>query len=256
MPLYLVDEGEGPVIVLAHALGCDLSMWDEVASLLIGDFRVIRFDHLGHGKSPQISGHVAIGAFTDAVAAMMRKLDLGDCLFAGVSMGAMVGMDLANRYRHQCTGVVLANATHYYDAPSRLAWRNRIDLVNANGTASVADMALDRWLSPTFRSTEPQRTSQLRSVLCGMQTASYVASCQAVSEIDFRDVLPHVRMPSLLIAGSQDVATPPSMLEHMHQLIASSAIEYLDAGHLSAVEKPHEFALIIQRFYARLQKEI
>jgi 3-oxoadipate enol-lactonase len=253
-PLHMLDEGKGPTIILAHALGCDLSMWDEVAQELVKGFRVIRFDQLGHGKSPAISGDNAISAFTDAVMAMIANLGLDHYLFAGVSMGAMVGMDLASRHPHKCMGVVLANTTHFYDVSSRLAWQKRIEAVIAGGMDSIADMALERWLSATFRKDNPNRVALLRHVLTGMHASGYVASCQAVSGIDFRDVLPSIQLPTLLIAGSQDVATPPVMLEHIHQQIARSSVTYVDAGHLSAVEKPREFATAVTQFYVDLQK--
>lgn len=247
--LHLIDEGHGFPVVLGHALGCDHSMWDEVANILVKDFRVIRFDQLGHGRSPDLSKGMRIEAFTDAVFTTLSELKISSCFYAGVSMGAMVGLDLASRYSHIFTGMVLANTTHYYEESARKMWAQRIDTVTKNGLSPIIDMAIDRWLSACFQADVPNEVKKLRTVLEGMKPDNYAAACEAVSHIDFRHKLRDLKKPILLIAGEQDVATPPAMLEHLHQEIASSQIKYLSAGHLSAVEQPIEFANAIKQFH-------
>lgn len=253
--LNFVDEGDGYPIVLGHALGCDLSMWDEVASHLTKGFRVIRFDQLGHGKSPQISKGVRIEAFTDAVVKTLSALNIKSCLYAGVSMGAMVGLDLVSRYPHICSGVVLANTTHFYDEPARQMWANRIEAVTASGMHSIAEISINRWVSTSFQLSKPEEREKLLAVLNAMQPESYAAACEAVARIDFRKVIPEITKPVLLIAGDQDIATPPAMLEYLHQQIPSSQIRHLNAGHLSAVEQPQEFASAITKFHAHILKK-
>ncbi len=254
--LHLIEEGHGFPIVLGHALGCDLSMWDEVAKILAKDFRVIRFDHLGHGQSPDILQGVRIEAFTDAVVTRLTKLNMKPYIYVGVSMGAMVGLDLATRYAHHCSGVVLANTTHYYDESARRMWATRIGAVTTNGLSSIADMAIERWVSPSFRADMPKVVEKLHATLIAMRPQNYAAACEAVSHIDFRAALEKLTTPALLISGDYDTATPASMLEYLHEHIASSKIKYLRAGHLSAVEQPSEFADAIEQFQKVLSAEL
>ena len=70
--LNWVKEGSGPTIVLSHALGCTLAMWDEVAALLKADYTVLRYDHRGHGKSERPPGPYTMAAFADDAASLIR----------------------------------------------------------------------------------------------------------------------------------------------------------------------------------------
>lgn len=70
-PLHAKNEGHGPLVVLSHALGCDLSMWDDVAKLLQADFTVLRYDHRGHGQSPATTGAFSIDDLADDVEGLL-----------------------------------------------------------------------------------------------------------------------------------------------------------------------------------------
>jgi 3-oxoadipate enol-lactonase len=252
MSLHYRIEGQGPKIFLAHALGCDLSMWDEVTKDLIKDFCVVRFDHLGHGQSPAIAGAVTIEQLADAVAGFIGEFDTTPCLYAGVSMGAMVGTDIAIRYPGLCSGMVLANSTYHYDDSERMVWRKRIDMVMQSGMVSIAEMAMARWLSKDFLERQPNKVALLKNCLLNMHVGSYAACCHAVAHIDFRNALHNIKMPVTIVAGTHDAATSPKLSEFLHKAIAHSKITYLDAAHISAVERPHEFSNVIRKLYASI----
>jgi 3-oxoadipate enol-lactonase len=252
MLLHYTIEGQGPDLFLGHALGCDLSMWKDVSALLRKDFRVVCFDQLGHGRSPLISGTPDIAKFTDSVVALMASLGVECCLYAGISMGAMVSIDLASRYPALCRGIVLANTAYHYEAQARSAWEQRIDTVNHHGIEAVASMVIARWLTPEFFKTSPEKIALLKDVLLRTDANSYSASCHAVASIDFREILQAIDVPALVIAGRYDLATPPEFSEYLHRVLDGSRIEYLQAAHISAVEKPLEFSIAIRDFFSRL----
>ena len=252
MSLHYTVEGRGPKIILAHALGCDISMWDAVTEDLAKDFCVVRFDHLGHGKSPAISGEVTIEQLADAVAGLIGDTCNAPCLYAGVSMGAMVGMDIAIRYPSLCRGMVLANTTHYYEDFARTAWQERIETVMQSGMSAIADMPIARWLSKDFLVQQPNEAARLKSCLLNMRAESYAACCHAVAHIDFRARLRNIVLPVTIIAGTQDVATPPQLSKFLHQAITHSDIAFLEAGHISAVERPYEFSNVIRKMHASI----
>ncbi len=250
MSLHYTIEGRGPQIVLAHALGCDTSMWNEVTKDLIKDFCVVRFDHLGHGQSSPITGDLSIQQLADTVVDFIRQFCTVPCLYAGVSMGAMVGMDIAARYPSLFKGMVIANATYHYDDSERMAWYKRIDTVMQNGMASIADMAIARWISNDFHIQQPNKVALLKNCLLSTDVRSYAACCQAVAHIDFRSSLQNIKIPVTIVAGTHDVATPPKLSELLQRAIAHSNISYLETGHISAVEKPHEFSDVIRKLHA------
>ncbi|MGH8858888.1 MAG: alpha/beta fold hydrolase, partial [Polaromonas sp.] len=69
--LHWVKEGQGPLVVLSHALGCDLSMWDGVAALLASRYTVLRYDHRGHGQSDAPPGPYTLAVLADDAAQLI-----------------------------------------------------------------------------------------------------------------------------------------------------------------------------------------
>ena len=254
MPLlHTRQEGQGPTVVLSHALGCDLSMWDEVAALLAPDHTVLRYDHPGHGQS---GGQASdIHAMADATAALLRELGQGPVHFVGLSMGGMVAQSLAARHPSLLRSITIANSAAWYDAPSRALWDARVQTVQALGMASITEGALQRWFTPEFRQDPLRgeaRVNSLRPVLLDCDPQAYAASCQAVAGIDFRASNPQVRCPTLVIAGTRDEATPVALSEAIAQAIPGARLASLEAAHLSAVEQPEAFAQALRAFWASL----
>ena len=88
----------------------------------------------------------------------------------------------------------------------------------------------------------------LRAVLVATDPKAYAASCDAVSRIDFCGTNPRIACPTLVIAGTRDEATPLAMAEKIRDTISGAELVTLPAAHLSAVEKPVEFANLVVDF--------
>ena len=130
--LNLVREGGGPIVVLSHALGCDLHMWDGAAALLARAHTVLRYDHRNHGASESMPGPVTMQDLADDAAALVEREAEGEPVhFVGLSMGGMVAQALAARRPGLLKTVVIANSASHY--PDAAPWRSRIETVRAQG---------------------------------------------------------------------------------------------------------------------------
>jgi 3-oxoadipate enol-lactonase len=253
--LHAASSGDGPwLVVLAHALGCDLHMWDEVATLLqAAGLAVLRYDARGHGRSPTLPGPFDIGRMADDAERLVTK-HLGatggrSVMFVGLSMGGMVAQALAARRPAWLTRVVIANSASHYDDAAQNMWRQRIDTVEREGMEAMADGAMQRWFTPEFRAAQAERVARLRATLCGCDRRGYIEACRAVAGIDLLGGLAQVDCPALVIAGTRDEATPPSMSQAMVAALRSSArYAELPTAHLSAVEAPQAFADLLIDF--------
>ena len=247
--LYTVREGQGPLVVLSHALGCDLHMWDEVAALLREDHTVLRYDHRNHGRSELVAGPLAIETLAaDAAALIEREAGGSPAHFVGLSMGGMTAQALAVAHPELLASVTIANSSAWY--PDQTPWQARVQTVQAQGIAGIADGAVARWLTPGFVGTPDgaAAAAKLRSALLASDAAGYIASCEAVGAIDFRASNRRIRVPTLVIAGTQDEATPLAMSQQIAEAIEGAQLVTIDAAHISAVERPGDFVRLLRAF--------
>lgn len=252
--LNFIKQGRGPNIVLSHALGCDLTMWDETAAQLAPGYSVLRYDHRGHGKSEVVPGRCSIEDMADDAAALIAAQVDGPVHFVGLSMGGMVAQQIAVRHPQLITSIVVANSSSYYDDTARGMWRARIETVLNQGMAAIADGAIQRWFTPEFRKDAEgaELVARLRKVLEATDPKAYAAACEAVSRIEFCGTNPRIACPALVIGGLRDEATPMAMAEAICQTISGAELAAIDASHLSAVEKPAEFAVLVAGFIRSL----
>ena len=251
--LNVVREGSGPFVVLSHALGCDLHMWDGVAEQLARAHTVIRYDHRNHGGSQVVPGALRVETLAQDAAELIQREAGGEPVhFVGLSMGGMTAQALAVRHPELLRSVVIANSSAYY--PDQSPWRARAETVAAKGAAAIAPGAVARWLTHGFVTTgEGKAAAQaLNDVLVRTDPQGYIESCNAVAAIDFRESNHRISVPTLVIAGLQDEATPPAMSEAMVAAIPHARLATIDAAHLSAVERPVEFAQLLIDYWRSL----
>ena len=238
----------GPWVVLSHALGCDTSMYDEVAANLARDHHVLCYDHRGHGKS-QASGPFSIEDLADDAAALITKKCAGQpVVFAGVSLGGMTAQALAARHPQLLRGIVVANSAQVYDDAAKATWPARIHAVQTQGMAAVLDGAIERWFSAEFRAQHPHTIAKARAVLAACNAQNYALTCAAVMQVNTQASNPQIRCKALVVDGAQDQATPPAMSDAIAQTIPGAQRASLQTGHLGATEDAAGFANLVRQF--------
>ena len=249
--LHFTREGHGPVVVLSHALGLDAGMWDGVTALLASDHTVLRYDHRNHGQSEVVAGPMTVEMLAADAAALIRREASGAPVhFVGLSMGGMTAQALAVAHPELLASVTIANSAAFY--PDKAPWVTRVDTVRTQGIPARADGAVARWLTPAYLATPEGKAagSALRNTLVASDAEGYVASCDAVAAIDFRDSNRRIRLPTLVIAGTQDEATPIALSHEIADAIPGAQLVTINAAHISAMERPAEFVALLRAFWA------
>ena len=248
--INFVKQGRGPTVVLSHALGCDLTMWDGVANILARHYTVLRYDHRGHGGSEVVAGPYTIDALADDAAALIGQHADGPVAFVGLVMGGMVGQQLAVRHPQLVTSIVMANATTYFSSSIRVRLEERARLALGQGMQAVADEAMQRWFSPGFVATPEgaATAARLRAKLVATDPQVYVDSCEAMLGVDFGSSNPLIACPTLVIAGDRDDGITLEAAHALCRSISGAELRTLATGRMSAVEQPEEFAALVQEF--------
>jgi 3-oxoadipate enol-lactonase len=213
---------------------------------------VLRYDQRGHGQSGCPAGPFTIDDMADDAARLIAQ-EAGEAVhFVGLSMGGMVAQSLAARHPQAVKSIVIANSASHYDDAARAQWALRVQTVLEQGLGAIADGALARWFTPAFMQDATQggmeQVRRMKAALQALDPRAYAACCDAVAHIDFRTTNANVRCPTLVIAGTQDQATPLAMSEAVQAQIPGAALQTIAAAHLSAVEQPQAFADLLRTF--------
>jgi 3-oxoadipate enol-lactonase len=247
--------GKAPrhTVVLSHALGTDLTMWDSLATELAADCRVIAYDHRGHGSSDAPDAMYSMAELADDAARLLRELDTGPVVWVGLSMGGMVGQELALRHPSLVRALVLANTTSGYPAAAREVWEQRIATVREQGIEAIADAVMARYFHDGFRAEHAATVARFRRRLVTSDAIGYVGCCNAVGNVDTSERLAQIAVPAQVIAGELDQGTPVAMAQALAEAIPGAKLTVLkDASHVSAVEQPAAFAQAVTGFIATL----
>jgi 3-oxoadipate enol-lactonase len=244
--LHVVDEGprDAPVVVLSGSLGSTLEMWRPQVAALTSQFRVLRIDHRGHGGSPVPEGPYRISDLAGDALTLLDELGLEQVAWCGLSMGGMVGMYLASEAPTRLRSLTLCCTSAHF--PDTTVWRERIAAVRADGTAPIAAGVASRWFTPDWAAAHPDVLAEAVDMVAGTPDAGYLACCQAIEVWDHRSRLPAIDVPTLVIAGSQDLATPVE--PHARTIvegIPGARLEVLEAAHLATIERAAEATPLI-----------
>ena len=244
---YRLDgKQELPVLVLSNSLGTDLSMWDAQAPAFTEHFRLLRYDSYGHGASTFAAGGFKIDKLGEDVVRLLDHLGIANISFCGLSVGGLVGQWLGLNAAKRLEKLMLCNtAAHIGTAEG---WNARIDAVNNGGIASISKGILERWFTLPFHEREPKTVDRLRKILEATPPESYVATCAAIRDADLRGEVSKIRAKTLVIAGTQDKATPPEGGQYLAERIAGAKYVELDTAHLSNVESPQRFSEEVLKF--------
>jgi len=249
--LFHADEGRGDVVVLAHAIGMDHRMWDDLAGRLAPDHRVVRFDARGHGKSPVPKRPYSLEGMAGDALALLDRLEIGKAHWVGLSMGAMIGMAFALEHPGRLGRLVLANTTSSYGPEGRSMWQARAKAVKDGGLEAINDMVMSRYFSDDFRSAQPAIVKEMSRRFLATPVEGYLGCCDAIAELDYTPDLSRIHARTLVIAGAADAGTPPAMSQALADRIPGSQLAVIaQAAHLSAVEKPQEFGALVKGFLA------
>jgi 3-oxoadipate enol-lactonase len=242
----LTARTDAPVLVFSNSLGANLSMWDSQMPELEKEFRVLRCDTRGEGKTAVTTGPYKIDQLAGDVLRLMDHLDIERAHFCGLSMGGMIGMWLSLNAEKRLNKVVLSNTAAKIGKAE--AWNARIENVRKGGMIAVSAAVCERWFTPTFRAHSPEIFAAAQRMIETMPPEGYVACCAAVRDFDARERVSQIRVPTLVITGNQDAATPAADGRSLAEKIPGARHVELNAAHISNIEASEQFTSELIKF--------
>jgi 3-oxoadipate enol-lactonase len=229
-----------PVVVLSNSLGTTQELWERQLAALAEHFRIVTYDHPGHGSSPLPERPSKVESLAKGLLALLDELGVDRVSVCGVSLGGMVGMALALAAPERIECLVLASTSAYLGPPE--GWAERARIVRTEGMEAIADVVVGRWFTPGLAREEPETVARFRAMLNATPPEGYARCCEAVGAWDARERISAIAVPVLVVAGADDPATPVEHAELIASRIPGARLQVLErAAHLANVERAEAF---------------
>ncbi|CAN5423364.1 3-oxoadipate enol-lactonase [soil metagenome] len=237
---------DAPALLMSNSLAADMTMWAAQARVLARDYRVIRFDARGHGRTEATKGDYSLDLLADDILALLDKLEIDRVHFVGLSLGGMIGLLLAVRAPHRLASLVLC-ATSDSSVPG--IWDERVKSVRAAGVGPMVEATLERWLTPGFRAARPGVANAVREMIARTSADGYAGCAAAIRDMNLKGVAERISAPTLLVAAADDPSATPETMSQLHKRIAGAHFALVEnAAHLFTMEQPDRSTRILAGF--------
>lgn len=242
---YTIDgASDAPLVVLANSVGTTTAVWQLLLPAFTTRFRVLRFDHRGHGESSSPPAPWSIADMASDVASLLDQLGWSRVRFAGLSLGGMEGMWLAAHRPDLVEKLAVICSSAHFDAPE--SWHARAATVREAGMAAVVDKVVDRWFTPVFAVENPGVVDEFKEMLAATPAAGYAACCDALADLDLRAELASVKAPTVVVSARDDLAIPAMHAKAIADTVPGARFVVVEnAAHIAVVEQPEQLSQII-----------
>jgi 3-oxoadipate enol-lactonase len=237
---HLTGPDDAPVVLLGPSLGTTHQLWSAQVELLSGQFRVVAFDHRGHGGSEVPPGPYSIEDLGGDVVELLDELGVEQASYVGISLGGAVGLWLAENAGDRFHRFVLMCPPAYPAAGAQM-WIDRAAKVRSEGTQAIVEVTLGRWFLPEFMESHPDEVAAIRQQLLDTPDEGYASCCEALAALELRDGLGGISAPVLLITADSDTSIPPETVLPLAEEIPGARLEVIEhAAHLVNVSHPDQ----------------
>jgi pimeloyl-ACP methyl ester carboxylesterase len=269
-----ISEGLAP-LMLSDGIGCDGYVWKYLERALAEERRILHWHYRGHGRTPEPRDRrrVSMADLADDLASVLDAAGMETAVLAGHSMGVQVCLEAYRRHRARVGGLVLMCGA--YGTPLR-TFKGERTLEALLPWLSFAINRAPRLIGAVWRNLVPTRLayalatrSEINPDLVRLE--DFMPYLEHIARVDLplfvemlghagrhsaHEVLPEIRVPTLIIAGERDGFTPRELSDEMHRMIAGSVLHIVEGGsHTSPIERPHQVNDAVSRFLKRIDGE-
>lgn len=240
-------------IVFSHPVLFDSTVFDPLVSELENDFHLILLDMHGHGAS-EYRVPLTLEEMSADYHILLASLNLSKPTWVGYSIGGMIGMRLAVQHPELFDSLILMATSAHLDSPriqEQTWWLWQ--MFRAGHRESIVDAALRFFFAPGTISTQPELVAKYRAKVLNYNQAQasgmFEVARAVLGRTDISEQLKRIRVPTLAIAGKEDLASAPEELKFIVSCVPQAQFAVVDdASHLLVIEKPLQVSQIVKKF--------
>jgi 3-oxoadipate enol-lactonase len=231
------------------------AFWAPVAERLAAHADILTYDCRGHGDSGRPPGPYSGELFANDLADLLGHVGWRSAVIAGASMGGSVALAFAAGYGDRVDALGLIDTTAWYGADAKEKWAERPAKAKQEGLGALVDFQKTRWFSDQFRKDNPAVVDACVASFLNNDVAAFEATCNMLGAFDLRAALPRLSMPTAVVVGEEDYATPVAMGKALHEGIAGSSFRIIKgARHLTPIECPDVIADVLASLLSKEKK--
>jgi 3-oxoadipate enol-lactonase len=247
--LTAVQTGSGRDLVVLHSLLADRHAFDAVVPALAARFRVTLFDLPGfHDSEPVVTA--LMDAYVARIEDGFQEWQIGnDAILLGNGFGGTVALAFALAHPERIKRLVVSDAAAGFPDEGRKAFAAMADKVAQSGLGAVAEIAAKRVYSPAYLAAHPEAIDERKKVLMAIDPNAFQQACRILQDTDLVPLLHRLAVPTLVICGEFDQATPPALTKVIAGKVPGAKyVELKGCGHCPPLEQPKEFLAAIKDF--------
>jgi pimeloyl-ACP methyl ester carboxylesterase len=242
--------GRGPTLVLLHGFLCDSRCWSRQVAHLSDGFRVVAWDAPGAGSSSDPPDAFDTASYVRCLGRFLDVLGIEEAHVLGLSWGGILAQEFYRSYGERVRSLVLADTyAGWRGSLPEHVWKERLAACLEDADRPPADLVA-RFVPGVFTEAAPQQLKEeFAAIVSEFHRAGFRLMSLSSAEVDTRDLLPKIRVPTLLLWGAEDRRSPLSVADQFHAAIPSAELAVVSgAGHLSNIEQPDDFNDHVRRF--------
>jgi 3-oxoadipate enol-lactonase len=245
-----------PVVCMTHSLTSDSGMWaEQVPALLTAGFQVLRIDMRGHGGSSAPGDEYTVEQLADDVLSVFDGLGIDSGVhLIGLSMGGMIGQVIAADHPGRLASLMICCTASKWEGDNELMLSRLAEVKKSGTLASIVAANMERRYGPGYRDQRPSRWEALRQTFLATKLDGYFGCMHALLNHDVSARLCRVNVPTLVVAGSKDLTTPPEENKLIAELVPGARYVEIENGlHFPNVEFDEEFNRIMLGWLTKIE---
>jgi 3-oxoadipate enol-lactonase len=235
--------GEALPIVFLHGVGSDKSVWRPQLAFFAQFRRAVAFDYPGYGDSDPAPEGTTRDDYASAILSAMRELGIARAHLCGLSLGGVIAIAMSAADVDRCASLILADTFAVHPDGEAIHQRS---LAASSDLRAMAEARVDVLLA---QPADPAIRGEVVETMARIDPAAYRIASEAVWLADQRDRAGHVRVPTLVLCGTEDRVTPPALSRELAHLIPGARHEPIErAGHLTNLEQADAFNTLVSAF--------
>ncbi len=248
--------GAGTPLVLLHGFIADSRVWRTQIEDLSRDFDVIAWDAPGCGQSSDTGEEFSMAEYADSLAGLLDAIGIPSAHVCGLSWGGTLALEFYRRNPRRVMSLILADTyAGWTGSLGEEAAQQRLARCLSE-SEMPAEEWVPQWVPDAFSSKAPKELlDEYAAIMWDFHPVGFRAMSRALAP-DFREILPTIKAPTLLIWGAEDKRSPVACGEAMRETIPGARLVMIPgAGHVSNFEQPERFNAEVRGFIMGLGKE-